>query len=423
MSAQHPFHLMAKPIGPLCNIRCEYCFYLSKEELFGHKKRSEYTMREEVMETFIHQYIDAQPTGTPEITFAWQGGEPMLLPQSFFEKAVELEQKYARPGMKVLNAFQTNGTLVSRSRAEWFAENNFLLGVSIDGDEDLHNRYRRDREGQGTFKDVMRGVENLKAAGVEFNTLTAVQSDNGDYPERVYDFLKSIGSEYLQFIPIVESLTDSVSGGAVSKRSVSSGQWGAFMNGIFDRWVKADIGKVFVQQFDTLLGLHAGYPSNICVHAETCGNAMAIEHDGSVYSCDHYVFPEYRIGNVMEEELSDIVSNPIQLKFGKDKKDGLPDKCRSCPYLSLCNGACPKDRLVEVEGGKLNWLCEGYAAFFEHTAPHFKAMVQALNRRMPASEFRRFFVVEEGKRPGRNESCPCGSGRKFKVCHGRDPSV
>ncbi len=408
---------MAKPIGPLCNIRCEYCFYLSKEELFGHKNLSEFTMREDVLETYISGYIQAQSEGTAEITFAWQGGEPTLLPESFFEKAVELENKYARPGMKVLNAFQTNGTLVSRSRAEWFAANDFLVGISIDGDEELHNRYRKDREGGGTFQAVMKGLENLKAAGVEFNTLTVVQSDNGDYPERVYDFLKSIGSVYLQFIPIVEP------GSPVSERSVGPEPWGSFMTGIFDCWVKADIGKVFVQQFDTLLGLHAGYPSSICVHAETCGNAMAIEHDGSVYSCDHYVFPEFRLGNVMDEDLAEIVSSPFQVKFGNDKRDALPEKCRSCPYLRLCNGACPKDRLVETESGKLNWLCEGYYALFEHTEPHFKAMVQALNRRMPASEFRRFFIVDEGNRPGRNESCPCGSGRKFKACHGGNPSV
>jgi uncharacterized protein len=212
MKQQHPFHLMAKPIGPICNIRCEYCFYLSKEELFGGKNRSEFAMREEVLENFVRQYIEAQPPGTPEITFAWQGGEPTLLPQSFFEKAVEFEKKYAPSGMKVSNAFQTNGILVSRSRAEWFAENNFLIGISIDGPEDLHNRYRIDKAGQGTFRDVMAGLENMKAAGVEFNTLTVVQSDNAEHPERVYDFLKSIGSTFFQFIPIVEPLPGGASG-------------------------------------------------------------------------------------------------------------------------------------------------------------------------------------------------------------------
>jgi uncharacterized protein len=279
MKQQHPFHLMAKPIGPICNIRCEYCFYLSKEELFGGKNRSEFAMREEVLENFVRQYIEAQPPGTPEITFAWQGGEPTLLPQSFFEKAVEFEKKYAPSGMKVSNAFQTNGILVSRSRAEWFAENNFLIGISIDGPEDLHNRYRIDKAGQGTFRDVMAGLENMKAAGVEFNTLTVVQSDNAEHPERVYDFLKSIGSTFFQFIPIVEPLPGGASGAtaapALSSRTVGPGQWGRFMNGIFDKWVKRDIGEIFIQHFDMLLGLHAGYPASVCVHGETCGRAMA----------------------------------------------------------------------------------------------------------------------------------------------------
>ncbi len=430
MTARHPFHLMAKPIGPLCNIRCEYCFYLSKEELFGSKNRSEYAMKEDVLETYIRQYIQAQPEGTPEITFAWQGGEPTLLPQAFYEKAVEFEKKYVPAGMKVQNAFQTNGILVSRSRAEWFAKNNFLIGISIDGPEDLHNRYRLDRGGKGTFKEVMAGLENMKSAGVEFNTLTVVQNDNAEHPERVYDFLKEIGSRYFQFIPIVETLPGTeggVSNRKVSSRTVSPVQWGRFMTGIFDRWVKSDIGEVYVQHFDMLLGLHAGYPSSLCVHAETCGNAMAIEHDGSVYSCDHYVNPEYRLGNVMDEDLVQIVSKLKQIQFGLDKRDGLPGKCRACPHLQLCRGGCPKDRIVEMPGdeygGKLNWLCEGYYALYEHTAPHFRAMVQTLHRRMPAGEFRRFFIVDDDRRPGRNESCPCGSGRKFKVCHGRNPAV
>ena len=460
--------MMAKPIGPLCNIRCEYCFYLSKEELFGGKSRSNYVMNDEVLEMYIRKYTEAQPPGTPEITFAWQGGEPMLLPQSFFEKAVEFEQKYARKGMRIQNAIQTNGTLITRSRAEWFAENNFLVGVSIDGPEDLHNKFRRDREGKGTFQDVMKGLENLKAAGAEFNTLTVVQSDNADHPRRVYDFLKSIGSEYLQFIPIVEpigkradgadsfvgegaggaaisggkSILSGRSGGAgrnengrkasssasvlnrlASYRSVRPEQWGDFMNGVFDAWICSDIGRIYVQHFDLLLGLHAGYPSTLCVHAETCGFAMAIEHNGNVYSCDHYVFPEYYLGNVMEESLPEIVGSPLQAAFGQAKRDALPDVCRECRYLNLCRGACPKDRLIEAPGGKLNWLCEGYYKFYEHTEPHFKAMAAALASRMPASEYRRFFKIPDSARPGRNEPCPCGSGKKYKNCHGRMPSV
>ncbi len=409
---------MAKPIGPICNIRCEYCFYLSKEELFGGKKRSEYAMREDVLESFIRQYIDAQPEGTREITFAWQGGEPTLLPQAFFEKAVELEQKYKRPEMRVVNAFQTNGILVSRSRAQWFADNDFLMGLSIDGPEDLHNRYRVDAAGQGTFRDVMAGLDNMKAAGVEFNTLTVVQNDNSNHPERVYDCLKSIGSTFFQFIPIVEKLPD----GSVSYRTVSPAKWGSFMNGIFDRWLPGDIGNIFVQHFDMLLGLHAGFPSFRCVHAETCRNAMAIEHDRGVYSCDHFVAPEYFLGNITKDNLVDIVDGVQQQKFGNDKRDTLPSKCRECPHLNLCRGGCPKDRLVDLPDGKLNWLCEGYYALYEHSAPHFQAMVEALKRQMPASEYRRFFRIA-AKRPGRNELCPCGSGKKFKACHGKEPSL
>ena len=412
--ARRPIHVMAKPIGPICNIRCEYCFYLSKEELFSHQRRSDFAMREDVLETFIRQYVEAQPEGTPEVTFAWQGGEPTLLPQAFFEKAVEFEEKYARPGMTIRNAFQTNGILISRARAKWLAANDFLIGISIDGPEDLHNRYRIDRAGQGTFRDVMAGLENMKAEGVEFNTLTVVQSDNGNHPDRVYDFLKSIDSRFFQFIPIVERMP----GGGVTSRSVRPAQWGSFMTGVFNRWVRSDIGEIFVQHFDMLLGLHAGYPSSLCTHAQTCGNALAVEHDGTVYSCDHYVFPDYRQGNIMEEPLVQIAAKGAQIKFGNDKRDTLPDKCRECPHLKLCWGACPKDRIIDVAGGKLNWLCEGWYALYEHTAPHFQAMTAALSRRRPASDFRYFFRISPDKRPGRNDPCPCGSGRKFKVCHG-----
>ena len=392
MSAKRPFHLMAKPIGPICNIRCEYCFYLSKEEMYPETGRSRFSMKEDVLEMFIRRYIEAQPEGTPEVIFAWQGGEPTLLPQAFYEKALELQAKYARKGMTVRNAFQTNGILVSRSRAEWFAANNFLLGVSVDGPEKLHNRYRIDRAGKGTFKDVMAGIENLKAAGCEFNTLTVVQNDNARHPRQVYEFLKSIGSEFFQFIPIVEP-----AGNGVSSRSVSGEAWGHFMTGIFDEWVKRDIGQIYVSHFDMLLGLYSGYPASFCVHSEVCGNAMAIEHNGDVYSCDHFVFPENHLGNVMETSLSAIADSDQQQRFGLDKRDTLPQECRQCPYLKLCWGGCPKNRLLKGRGGPLNWLCEGYKSLYSHTQPHFLAMARAIRAQLPASEFRRFFQVQIGR--------------------------
>ena len=411
---RQPFQLMAKPIGPICNIQCEYCFYLSKEELFSHSRKSDFAMRDDVLESFIRQYIDAQPEGTRYITFAWQGGEPTLLPQVFFDKAVELENRYARPGMRILNALQTNAMLMNQKRAQWFKDNNFLIGVSIDGPEELHNRYRIDRSGKGTFSRVITGLENLKAVGAEFNTLTVVQDHNSQYPQRVYEFLKSIGSTFLQFIPIVEPLT-----GGVSKRTVSAASWGTFMTGIFNQWIAGDIGEIFVQHFDLLLGLHAGYPPSLCVHSETCGNALAIEHDGSIYSCDHFVTPQFQLGNITEHALIDLVEGPFQRQFGRDKRDTLPDKCRSCQHLKLCWGACPKNRLREFPGGKLNWLCEGYYSLYEHTKPHFKAMVRALAHRRPATEFRDFFVIDPINSPLRNDPCPCGSQKKFKHCHGR----
>ena len=405
-----PFHLLSKPIGPLCNIACDYCFYLEKEEMFGNKVRSEYAMSDEVLDAYVANYIAAQPEGTVEVNFAWQGGEPTLLGTEFFERAVSYQKKYARRGMTITNAIQTNGILMSRERARWFRDHDFLVGVSIDGPEELHDRYRRTRTGGGTFREVMQGIENLVAEGTEFNTLTVVQSDNGHHPETVYDFLKSIGSRFLQFIPIVEPLPEAVAernqgdtsgragGGtsrrrgaaAVSDRTVPAALWGSFLNGVFDRWLAADVGDVFVQHFDMLLGIHAGRPSSLCVHSRHCGRALAIEHDGSLFSCDHFVTQKHRVGSILHDELSAVVDGNKQRTFGTNKFDLLPNKCRKCPYLRLCYGACPKDRIIHTPSGKLNWLCEGYFAFYEHTAPVFEAMARAIANGRPALDWQRF---------------------------------
>lgn len=399
MTANLPFHIMSKPIGPLCNIACDYCFYLDKEELFGDKGRSGYAMNDEVLEAFVRDYIAAQPSGTAEVTFAWQGGEPTLLGTEFFERAVAYQNTYARPGMRVANAIQTNAILMSRDRARWFREHGFLVGVSIDGPEDLHDRYRRTRSGTGTFREVMQGIENLIAEGTEFNTLTVVQSDNGNHPETVYDFLTGLGSRYLQFIPIVEPLPPAIQerqrstrGGAlpVSDRTVPATLWGSFMNRVFDRWLQRDIGRVFVQHFDMLLGVYAGFPASMCVHAKHCGRALAIEHDGSLFSCDHFVTEKNRIGSILDDQLGSLVEGNKQRAFGTNKFDLLPNKCRTCPYLGLCYGACPKDRIINTPSGKLNWLCEGYYAMYEHTQPVFQAMARALAAGSSAADWRRF---------------------------------
>ncbi len=371
-------------------------------------------MPEEVLESYVRSYIECQPEGTREVVFSWQGGEPSLLPRSFFEKALKLEKQYARPGMQIHNAFQTNGIRISKEWAAFLADNNFLVGLSIDGPEELHNYYRKDRQGKGTFSAVMAGLENLQAAGAEFNTLTVVQNHNAEHPKRVYNFLKSAGSRFMQFIPIVEP--------GIGKRTVKAEQWGSFLNGVFDTWAMRDIGNIFVQHFDMLLGLHMGYPSSLCTHSTVCGNAMAIEHDGGIYSCDHYVFPDYYLGNITENNLAEMAESSKQQGFGQGKRNNLPDKCRECAYLKLCSGGCPKNRLVDSPGGKLNWLCEGWYNFYAHTEPYFQAMMQALRRGMPAYDFRRFFIInpEIKKSLGRNDLCPCLSGRKFKTCHGKN---
>lgn len=409
-----PFHLIAKPVGPLCNLRCEYCFYLEKEALFRHEKHSDYKMSDQVLEAFIQQYIAAQPEGTREINFSWQGGEPTLLPRSFFEQVLEYQQKYLRPEMTITNALQTNGTLITSDWAQWLAKHNFLVGISIDGDEELHNRYRKDKNGNGTFTQVMAGIEHLKTAGAEFNTLTVVQNHNSLYPKRIYTFLKGIGSQFLQFIPIVEPTEK----GLASSRSVFAEQWGRFLNEIFDCWLLAnDIGKIYVQLFDVLLGLHAGYPASLCLHGPTCGRAAAIEHDGTIYSCDHFVTPENRLGNILQDDLVACMFQEKQILFGKNKRDALPKICRTCRWLPLCNGGCPKDRLLHQKDGALNYLCKGYAAFYAHTEPFFRAMVSCLQQGVAPAEFRRFFTVPK-KTVGRNDLCPCMSGKKYKYCHG-----
>jgi uncharacterized protein len=382
------FHLMAKPIGPLCNIRCEYCFYLAKEQLYPSKiNRSHFTMSDETLDHYIKSYIVSQPEHVSEIYFAWQGGEPTLLGVRFFEKALELQKKYCPPGKTIHNAFQTNGILIGQDLAKFFKDNHFLVGVSIDGPEHLHNRYRVDRAGQGTFKDVMKGIEVLKQYNVDFNTLTVVQEDNSQYPLQVYDFLTNLGSTFLQFIPIVES--DSKS--QVSSRTVPADRWGSFLTGIFHRWRTKDIGTIFVQYFDMLLGIYMGYPASLCVHSKECGRALALEHNGDVYSCDHFVNPDYYLGNIHQDLLANLVDSNKQREFGTDKFSSLPDKCRSCDYLNLCYGACPKDRLIQTKSGKLNWLCSGYQSFYRETKPFFLAFKECLIRGVSLQNYQRYF--------------------------------
>ncbi|HEX5410233.1 MAG TPA: anaerobic sulfatase-maturation protein [Terriglobia bacterium] len=427
------FHIMTKPMGPICNLDCRYCFYLEKENLYPGK--SSWAMPEDVLETYVREYIQSQ--NVPQVSFAWQGGEPTLLGVEYFEKVVELQKKYA-DGKKIENAFQTNGVLLDGHWCEFLSNNRFLVGLSIDGPEKLHDHYRVDKGGQPTFKRVMRGLGYLKKHGVEFNTLTVVQRHNSHHPLEVYRFLRENGSGFMQFIPIVERIAQSPNPDGlalvspesdeparVSEWSVEPLQYGKFLCAIFDEWVRNDVGRCFVQMFDVALESWMGYPASLCVFRETCGSAMAIEHNGDLYSCDHFVYPENKLGNIMETPLSSLVNSPQQYKFGQDKLDALPRYCRECDVRFACNGECPKHRFIRTPEGEegLNYLCTGYKKLFKHIDPYMRFMAEELQEgRAPANVMEWIRTREEASRangqPGRNDLCPCGSGRKYKKCCG-----
>lgn len=384
-----PFSLMAKPIGPICNLDCAYCYYLEKEKMYPRNEN--FRMSDEVLETFVRQYIESQPSN--EVTFVWQGGEPTLLGLEFFHKAVALQQHH-RGHKTISNALQTNGTLLDDEWCSFFAKHEFLIGLSIDGPRALHDAYRVDKRMKPTFDLILRGLNLLKKHAIPFNTLTVVHDRNSRQPLDVYRFLKSIGSTYLQFIPLVErtpSPEHPDEHAPVTKSSVRAEDYGNFLCAIFDEWVRRDIGKVFVQLFDVTLGNHLNLGSSLCVFAETCGNAVVMEHNGDVFSCDHYVYPEHYIGNIATTNLGDMVNSERQRKFGIDKRDTLPRYCRACEVQHLCHGECPKHRFILTPDGEpgLNYLCPAYRRFFTHVDPAMRAMAELLRNGRPAADIRR----------------------------------
>lgn len=436
------FHVMTKPIGPICNLDCRYCFYLEKEAMYtqeGRRARPSWEMPPEILESYIQQYIETQDI--PEISFAWQGGEPTLLGVRFFRRVVELQKKYAG-GKRIVNALQTNGTLLDDEWGEFLAGNQFLVGLSVDGPAALHDTYRVDKQGRPSSERVMAGLEVLKKHRVEFNTLTVVNRANSQHPLEVYRYLKEIGSGFLQFIPLVEraapgphttpdgliqlSLAAPPRTGdaqsAVTEWSVLPHDYGAFLVAIFDEWVRHDVGKTFVQFFDVALGQWAGMGSSLCVFSPTCGSALAIEHNGDVYACDHYVYPEYLRGNIQDTALKEMVLSAEQVKFGQNKSDALPRYCRECSVRFACNGECPKHRFLRTPDGEwgLNYLCAGYKRFFTHADPYLRTMTQLLRANRAPAEIMTMITEREReaawKTAGRNDPCPCGSGNKYKRC-------
>lgn len=418
---------MTKPTGPLCNLDCKYCFYLEKENLYPQTRK--WAMTDEVLEAYVRGYIEAQDTDT--VNFAWQGGEPTLLGVDFFERAIELQRRYAG-GKRIANALQTNATLLDDRWGEFLARNEFLVGVSIDGPRELHDYYRVDKGSAGTFDRVMHGVEVLQRHRVEFNTLTVVNRRNSQHPVEVYRFLKSIGSHFMQFIPIVERkaaaadehglvlIQPSFAGEtAVTEWSVEPRAFGEFLVAIFDEWVKSDVGSYYVQHFDVALESWMGLPQSLCVFRRTCGAALAMEHSGDVYSCDHFVYPEFKLGNLMEQPLREMAYSPAQRAFGNAKLDALPRMCRECDVRFACNGECPKHRFARTPEGEagLNYLCAGYKLFFHHIDPYMRFMAAELRAGRPPGNVMRIAAPAAERAPqGRNELCRCGSGRKAKKC-------
>ncbi len=433
--APSAFHVMAKPSGSICNIDCTYCFFLSKEALYPNDK---HRMSDATLEAYIRQLLESHRT--PQVTLAWQGGEPTLMKLDFFRRAVELTEKHRRSGQTVQHAFQTNGMLLDHDWCAFFKQHNFLIGLSVDGPRELHDTYRRDRRQQGTFDRVMQGWRHLRRHGVEFNILCTVNAANQDHGRAVYRFFRDeLGAQWIQFIPIVERASAATlevanqgwsdspgrkrllytqTGNLVTERSVGSAQYGRFLVDIFEEWVRRDVGSIYVQLFDVTLEADFGRHL-LCIHAPTCGQGMALEYNGDLYACDHFVEPGYRLGNIHATPMSKLAGSPQQRKFGQDKHDALTTQCRKCEVRSVCNGGCPKDRFALSRDGEPghNYLCSGLELFFRHTRPAMRTMAQLLqHNRAPADVMA--LTAAQDARGGPYRPCPCGSGRKFRFCHG-----
>ena len=388
-----PLYIMTKPIGSVCNLACDYCYYLEKSNLY--KDISKHVMSDELLEKFIREYIQAQTMSS--VLFTWHGGETLMRPLSFYKRVMELQKRYAG-GRNIENCIQTNGTLLTDEWCEFFRANNWLVGVSVDGPQEFHDEDRRNRQGKPSFVKVMQGIRLLNKHGVEWNALAVVNDFNGDYPLDFYHFFKEIDCHYIQFTPIVERIkrradgrylaTPLDEGEKLADFSVSPEQWGNFLCTIFDEWVRNDVGNFYIQLFDSTLANWVGEQPGVCTLAKQCGHAGVMEFNGDVYSCDHFVFPEFKLGNIREKSLVEMMYGEKQQQFGRIKQDSLPTQCRECEFLFACNGECPKNRFTQTASGEsgLNYLCAGYYRFFRHAAPYMDYMKKEfLAQRAPAN--------------------------------------
>ncbi len=411
--ASEPFVVMAKPVGPICNLECGYCYYLDTARFYS--RPHQFQMRDDVLETYIRQYFEASPG--PVVHFVWHGGEPALAGLGFYQRVIELQRRYLPDGWTCWNNLQTNGTLLDEEWCSFLAEHHFDVGLSVDGTRWLHDTYRKDRGGHGTYDRVAATLHRLQAHGIQPDILCTVTSAVAEEPLPVYRSLKALDATWVQFLPIVRR----GAGGQVTPESVSPKAYGRFLCTVFDDWVHHDLGRLNVQFFAETSLVWAGGAANLCWMAPTCGRVLVVEHDGAVYACDHFVTPEHRIGDLEDSHLGTLVDSPVQRQFGAAKHDRLPAQCLSCPWLAACNGGCPKDRFVLTADGEpgLNYLCDGLRAFFVHAERPLRHFVERGRNGIGAETIMAELRAESLVRwrgIGRNDPCLCGSGLKAKRC-------
>jgi uncharacterized protein len=416
--ASREFQVFVKPVGSLCNLECHYCYYLKKQHLYP--KGEVFRMSDDLLEKYIVQHIMASPGSV--INFSWHGGEPLLLGLDYFRKIVALQRKHKPRHQRITNGIQTNGLLLDEEWCRFLAAEGFSVGLSLDGPQEMHDRYRVTRGQDPTHRQAMRGYELLRQHRIPVDILCVVHAENVQHPTEVYRFFKQIDVRYLGLLPLVEREPDEEAG--VSPRTVPADAWGHFLCTIFDEWKREDIERIKVQIFEETARTAFGQEHALCIFRKTCGEIPVIEHNGDFFSCDHFVDPEHRLGNIRETALVDLLESPDQRAFGQAKRDTLPRYCQTCKVLTMCNGGCPKDRFLHTPDGEagLNYLCKGYQRFFNHSQPfvvelsalwHRQSMGGPAERPVPPAQAK---AAQAGPKPGRNDPCPCGSGKKYKKC-------
>jgi len=412
-TASREFQVMVKPIGAVCNLECQYCYYLSKKDLYPNA--GAFRMTDDLLEQYVVQHIAASPMQA--ILFSWHGGEPTVLGLDYFRRIVELQRKHRPPGREILNNIQTNGTLLDEAWCQFLAAEGFLVGLSLDGPKELHDHYRVDKQERATHKSVLQAFRLLQRHRVHCDVLCVVHNQNVRQPAAVYRFFKDLGVQFLQFLPLVARQAE----GGVGAQSVPAEAYGTFLCSIFDEWVRRDVGRMHVQNFDEAARPFLGMDHALCVSAQHCGNIVVLEHNGDVYACDHFVDPAHRLGNIRDTPLAELLENPALLQFGRNKRERLPRYCQQCDVLDLCNGGCPKDRLAKTPQGEdgLNALCPGLKQFYTHSRPLLQRLAWQQRSGEPMEHYLRTLRSEDAAaapKANRNDPCPCGSGKKYKKC-------